>query len=263
MNSLTKRRKPKLILLFSGLILIALSFAIALLMLSLRYDELWYAYDEVLKTLDQIEVRITELEYTWEFVGAILLLFAIKSFIPIYPTSTVCFLTGIVLPMYLAVPVNILGFSVLLSIRYFVGRRFGAGNAWKVISKWGRLRNLIQRNGKGNSPLLIALRLVPGVPINTISAVYGSFDFGYAKYLLFSIVGFMPRLLSFTFVGRNVFDPLSPGFLVPLMIISFVSGIAALSVNGVWIGVEKTVKYAKGKKQKKMEGIEENENVNP
>lgn len=262
-NNLTKRRKPKLILLFSGLILIAISFLIVLILLSLRYEELWYAYDEVLKTLERIEIQITELKYSWEFIGAILLLFAIKSFIPIYPTSTVCFLTGIVLPMYLAVPVNIIGFAILLSIRYFFGRRFGAGNAWKVISKWGRLRNLIQRGGKGNSALLIALRLVPGVPINTISAVYGSFDFGYPKYLLLSMVGFMPRLLSFTFVGRNVFDPLSPGFLVPLMVVSFVSGVAALSVNGVWVGVEKTVKYAKGKKQKKMEGIEENENINP
>lgn len=257
MTNLTKKRKPKIILLFSGLILIALSFLISLVLLSLRYEELWYAYDEVLEALNNIELMITKLDYSWEFVGAILLLFAIKSFIPIYPTSTVCFLTGIVLPMYLAVPVNILGFAILLSIRYFFGRRFGAGNAWKVISKWGRLRNLIQKGGKGNTALLIALRLVPGVPINTISAVYGSFDFGYPKYLLLSIVGFMPRLLSFTFVGRNVFDPLSPGFLVPLMVISFVSGVAALSVNGVWIGVEKTVKYAKVKKQKKLEGIEE------
>lgn len=254
---MSKRRKPKIILLFSGLILLALSFLISLLLLSLRYEELWYPYEEVLETLNHIELKITELEYSWEFVGAILILFAIKSFIPIYPTSTVCFLTGIVLPMYLAVPVNILGFAILLSIRYFFGRRFGAGNAWKVISKWGRLRNLIQLGGKGNPALLIGLRLVPGVPINTISAVYGSFDFGYPKYLLLSMVGFMPRLLSFTFVGRNVFDPLSPGFLVPLMVISFISGAAALSVNGVWIGVEKTVKYAKGKKQKKLEGIEE------
>lgn len=258
-----KKKKPKIILLFAGLILLALSMAVGVLLLSLNNTELWRPYSEILRTLEEIEEYIASIDIAWQFIGAIILLFAIKSFIPIYPTSTVCFLTGIVLPMYLAVPVNIIGFSALLTIRYFFGRKFGAGNAWKMISKWDRLRNLIQKDGKGNTALLVALRLVPGLPINSISSIYGSFDFGYGKFILFSMIGFMPRLLSFTFVGRNVFDPLSPGFLVPLMIIFFVSGITALSVNGVWISVEKTVSFAKEKREKKelqKEGTNENEN---
>ncbi len=256
-----KRKKPKLILLFVGLGLLTLSLIAAVILGSLSYKELWKPYEDMLAMLARVEDDIAALDKAWQFIGAILILFAIKSFIPIYTTPTVCFLTGIVLPMYVAVPVNILGFLILLSIRYFYGRRFGAGNAWKIIRKWNRLRNLIQKDGKGNTALLIALRLVPGVPINSISSIYGSFDFGYGKFLLFSTIGFLPRLLSFTFVGRNVFDPLSPGFLVPLMIICFVSGITTLSVNGVWISVEKTVSYAKDKKQKKLKGTDENENT--
>ena len=83
----------------------------------------------------------------------------------------------------------------------------------KIISKTDTLRKLIQQDGRGNSALLVALRLVPGVPVHSISGIYGSFDFGYLKFLIFSIVGFMPRLISYTFVGRNIFDPLSGGFL--------------------------------------------------
>ena len=113
------------------------------------------------------------------------------------------------LPMYLAIPVNILGFSLLLTVRYFWGRRFGAGNAWRMICKTDTLKKLIQQDGKGNPALLILLRLLPCMPINTFSNIYGSFDFGYRKFMLLSIIGFMPRLLSFTFVGRNVFDPLA------------------------------------------------------
>lgn len=257
-----RRRKPKLILLVAGLTSLALSVVVAVLLISLRDKELWRPYEEMLNGLAQLEDYIASLDKVWQFIGAIVLLFAIKSFIPIYPTSTVCFLTGIVLPMYVAVPVNMLGFAVLLAIRYFSGKQFGAGNAWKIISKWDRLRRIIQKDGKGNSALLIALRLVPGVPINSISSIYGSFDFGFWKFLLYSMVGFLPRLLSFTFVGRNVFDPLSPGFLVPLMLIFFISGISALSINGVWLTVEKTVSYAKNKKKKKGNENEDDENSN-
>ena len=118
------------------------------------------------------------------------------------------------------------------------------------------IRKLIQSDGKGNPALLVALRLVPGVPVNSISGIYGSFDFGYPKFIIFSVIGFMPRLISYTFVGRNIFDPLSGKFLVPIMLILFFSGVSAIFINGIWISVEKTVKYIKQKNENKTKGNE-------
>lgn len=253
MNCLKKKQKPKKILLFGGLILIALSLAVAVLLFSLQFEELWRWYAAIRKQLIDLEERIAAIEQSWLFIGTVLILFAVKSFFPIYPTSTVCFLTGVVLPMYLSVPVNVVGFGILLTIRYFFGKRFGAGNAWKMISKMDKLRSLMEQDGTGNPALLIALRLVPGIPINSISGIYGSFNFGYWRFILLSIIGFMPRLISFTFVGRNLFDPLSAGFLVPIMLMAFFSGVSMLSVNGVWTAVEKTVSYAKERKKKKLQ----------
>lgn len=258
---LKKRKKQKKLLLFGGLILLALSLAVFVLLISLRFDELWRWYTQIKNSLAQLEQFILHIDIAWLFALAILLLFAVKSVIPIYPTSTVCFLTGAVLPMYFAIPVNVIGFAVLLTVRYFWGSRFGAGNAWKIISKTDTLRRLIQQDGKGNPALLVALRLIPGIPVNSISGIYGSFDFGYVRFVLFSLVGFMPRLISYTFVGRNIFDPLSAGFLVPLMLILFFTGTSLLSVNGIWITVEKTVEHIKNSKIKKNQkkGITEND----
>lgn len=253
MSILKKINKPKMLLLFGGLILLALSLAVFALLISLQFDELWKWYTQIKITLAQLEQYIMDIGISWLFVLAIFLLFAVKSAIPIYPTSTVCFLTGAVLPMYFSIPVNIAGFVILLTIRYFWGSHFGAGNAWKIISKTNTLRRLIQQDGKGNSALLVALRLVPGIPVNSISGIYGSFEFGYVKFIIYSVIGFMPKLISYTFVGRNIFDPLSAGFLIPLMLILFFTGISALSVNGVWITVDKTVKYFRNKKMKKMQ----------
>lgn len=253
-----KRKKQKKLLLFGGLILLALSLAVFVLLVSLQFEGLWRWYTQIKHSLAQLEQFILHIDISWLFALAILLLFAVKSIVPIYPTSTVCFLTGAVLPMYYAIPVNIAGFAVLLTIRYFWGSRFGAGNAWKIISKADMMRKLIQRDGKGNPALLVALRLIPGIPVNSISGIYGSFDFGYLKFVLFSIIGFMPRILSYTFVGRNIFDPLSAGFLVPLMLILFFTGISLLSVNGIWITVEKAVIYfRKHKSENEEKGINE------
>lgn len=247
---LKKRKKQKKYLLFGGLILIALSVAVGVLLFLLQHEELWRWYAQVQQKLVELEEFIAHLDKAWQFFGAVMLLFAVKSFFPIYATSTVCFLSGVVLPVYIAIPVNILGFIVLITIRYFWGMRFGAGGAWKMISKTDKLRSLIQQDGKGNPALLIALRLIPGVPINSISGIYGSFNFGYGKFVLLSVIGFMPKLISFTLVGRNVYDPLSAGFLLPIMILLFLTGISLLSVNGVWTTVEKTVEFAKKHKDK-------------
>lgn len=236
--------------------MILLSLAVFVLLLSLEHEELWRWYAQIKRSLADLEQFILHIDIAWLFALAILMLFAVKSIIPIYPTSTVCFLTGAVLPMYFAVPVNIIGFMILLTIRYFWGKRFGAGNAWKIISRTDTVRKLIQQDGKGNSALLVALRLVPGMPVNSISGIYGSFDFGYPKFIIFSIIGFLPRLISYTFVGRNVFDPLSGSFLVPIMLILFFSGLSAIFINGIWISVEKTVKYIKSKNENKTKGNE-------
>ena len=247
-----KKRKsgnPKKILLFVGLSLLLFSVAVSVLLFTLQYDDLWGWYTQVRETLIGFEARIAEIRQVWLFVLVILLLFLMKNFIP-YPLSSVCFLTGLVLPMYMAIPVNLAGISMLLATQYFWGKRFGPGYSWKFLRRWETLSTLVEHDGSGNPMLLAALRLTPFVPINSVSKIYGSLNFSFWHYLLLSILGLLPRLISFTFVGRNLFDPLSPGFLVPLAAISFISGISLLSVNGVWFTVERINRHKKNKKER-------------
>ena len=239
-------------MLLSGLILIAVGITAAVLLFLLKYEHLWRWYAAIRRELTELEIQIAHLDNKWVFVLVVVVLFAVKSFVPIYPTPTVCFLTGAVLPMYVSVPVNVVGFCALLATRYYAGKRFGAGKAWELIRKYERLRRLIEQNGRGNSSLLIILRLLPLMPVNTISGVYGSLNFGVWRFLLLSVIGYLPKIISFTFIGRNVYDPLSPEFIVPIMIFAFVSGISLICVNGMWRSVEKTVRKARIKINKKL-----------
>ena len=247
-----KKRKtgnPKKILLFVGLSLLAFSLAVFVLLFTLQYDDLWGWYSQARESLIRLEAWITEIRQPWLFVMVILFVFLLKNFIP-YPLSSVCFLTGVVLPMYMAIPVNLAGISMLLATQYFWGKRFGPGYSWRFLRRWETLADLIEHDGSGNPMLLAALRLIPFVPINSVSKIYGSLNFSFWHYLVLSILGLLPRLISFTIVGRNLFDPLSPGFLVPLAVIAFISGISLLSVNGVWVTVEKINKHNKNRKER-------------
>ena len=109
----------------------------------------------------------------------------------------------------------------------------------------------VEQDGSGNPWLLVMLCVIPGIPVNTVSSLYGSMNFGYRKFLLLSTLGFLPRLVSYTIVGRNAFDPLSIGFLLPLTIICILSAITLLSTNGVIMFVEHIVKKTKNSKKEK------------
>lgn len=235
----------------AGCMLLIAAAAAAVLVYLLRYERLWVWYKVYQEKLLDVERFIQSLGVSWKFVLSMLFLFLVRTFIPFLSVSAICVLTGAVLPSYWAMAVNFIGVLLMMSIKYFEGERFGSGNAWKFISKNESARRIMENSGKVNKWLLFALRMIPGFPLGSVSKIYGSIKFPYWQFLLLSATGFAPKLLSYTFMGTNVFDPLSPAFLMPLIIALTISGVSLLCVNLIWNFVEKNVKFKK-KKDKKV-----------
>ena len=225
----------------AGFALLISAAAVSVVVYLLRYDQLWLWYKVYQEKLLEAGQFIQSLGISWKFVLAMLIVFLVRTFIPFLSVSAICVLTGAVLPSYWALIVNFLGIIIMMSIKYFEGMKFGSGNAWKIISKNERARKIIESSGKVNKALLFALRLIPGFPLGSVSRIYGSLRFPYWQFILLSAAGFAPKLLSYTFMGTNVFDPLSSAFLVPLMIALTISGASLLCVNLIWLLVEKSV----------------------
>ena len=232
----------------AGFALLISAAAVSVVVYLLRYDQLWLWYKVYQEKLLEIEQFIQSLGISWKFVLAMLIVFLVRTFIPFLAVSAICVLTGAVLPSYWALIVNFLGIIIMMSIKYFEGMKFGSGNAWKIISKNERARKIIESSGKVNKALLFALRLIPGFPLGSVSRIYGSLRFPYWQFILLSAAGFAPKLLSYTFMGTNVFDPLSSAFLVPLMIALTISGASLLCVDLIWLLVEKSVSSSKKNK---------------
>lgn len=232
----------------AGIALLISAAAVSVVVYLLRYDQLWLWYKVYQEKLLEAEQFIQSLGISWKFVLAMLIVFLVRTFIPFLSVSAICVLTGVVLPSYWALIVNFLGIIIMMSIKYFEGMKFGSGNAWKIISKNERARKIIESSGKVNKALLFALRLILGFPLGSVSRIYGSLRFPYWQFILLSAAGFAPKLLSYTFMGTNVFDPLSSAFLVPLMIALIISGASLLCVNLIWLLVEKSVSSSKKNK---------------
>ena len=225
-----KRINRKGLLNFLGIALIIIAVALFGLTMLMQVKEFAERYDELLKMLADFEDAVAAIQIKELVVIAILLIYIAKVIVPI-PISAVCVIAGMVFPTYIAVLINIAGFIILLTTKYFWGKHLGGGVVHKILRRYENFDKIFESDFSGKGGLLVALRLVPNIPINTVSQLYGAMSFDYYKYILLSLIGFMPKIISYSVVGRNVYNPFSLAFMLPLVIIFTISGVATLGIN--------------------------------
>ncbi len=216
----------KKILLITAFILVGLAIVLLIWTYLAQNEVIRERYAAIQEKLTYYETVIASLENKWLLVLIVFLLYALKSFGFIVPLSALFIIPGMVFDVQYATAVNIVGLSILVSIRFYWGDKYGGGGLLKYISKVSLIRDFLNLEDTGNLWVLFLARLVPITPVNTVSRLYGASEIPYDKYLLISLLGFAPRILSFSVLGNNVFDPFSVGFLVPIVILLFISGIS-------------------------------------
>lgn len=238
----------------------AACFLIAVLLIVLlrlmRVDSVAQWYSRFTDTLMRFEKTIENLDDKWLAVIVIELNFVAKAVMPWVPISCICVVSGVMFEWYFALIINVVGLSLLFTIRYFWGVRFGGGNGKKLLSKSEEIYSFVSHQKVGSPLVLFIMRFIPCLPLNTISQIYGSMGYEYWKYLLVSIAGFSYKLFSYTIIGRNVYDPLSAKFILPFIPLFLFASIGLLIVNGAMaftITAKHRIKLIKTNKKRKLE----------
>ena len=221
-------KKPNLMTLTAyALIMLSLSLFIFLLILQIIDLKIWYDKYQIL--LDNLEFRVAALDGKWVIVISVFLLFSLKAVLPIplFPISCVCVISSMVFTPLLSLAINMVGFLLLFAIRYQIGEG-EKSLPYKFLKTYDEIRDFMKLDSEGNPWVLFVARIMPLFPINTVSSVYGGIKYKFNKFLYISLLGFMPKILTYTIIGRNAFNPFSASFIVPLMFSFFFSGIGLL-----------------------------------
>ena len=165
--------------------------------------------------------------------GLIMALFAVKSVVAFIPCSVLFISSGMVFSAPVAMGVSVLGFALLISVKFLWGKKFGGGNAHKLAVKSKSITRFMDLKGKGNKWMLVVLRFVPFVPVGTVSRAYGATEMKYLPFVGLSVLGFLPRVVLWSFVGSNIFDPFTPTFMAPIIVLLIISGISLLIWDAV------------------------------
>lgn len=230
----TKEQHIKSLLNFVALGSMVMAVVFIVLLILSRNDQIQLWYKTYQDYLFEAELAVENMGDKASVFLVIIFLYAFKALFPIYlyPLSILCAITSTVFPAYFSIPINIMGLIILYSIRYYWGTRVGAVGIQNILQRNRTVKYLVENNdGKGNPWLLSLFRFIPGIPINLVSKLYGAMGFRFRDYILLSLLGFAPLLVTYTFIGTNVFNPLSAPFLVPFILLFILISISAIATN--------------------------------
>lgn len=185
---------------------------------------------EFLHALDKMQEFIQSLESRWLIATAITLVYVLRTFIPI-PFPFLFMMTGVMFRPLEALAINTMGFCVVLVTTYWLGRSTDGGVALKKLKKYDNIQEMIRHHGKTKLGILVALRLVPGIPVNTVSTIYGGMEFPLSRYVIASWIGFFPKIWTYTVMGGNIAQPFTWKFMSPIIILLILSGVVTWVVN--------------------------------
>lgn len=213
----------------------------------MQIDSVQEKYQQYLDIIKNFEYEVAALGNRWLIIIVIFLLYILRSLTPIYPYAALYIITGMIFEPRWALIIDAVGMAVNVAFRYYTGIEMGEGWMNRVLKKNPMINTAFTTEGKSDPWVLFAMRFVPIFPFNTVSHLYGSFEYPFVKYFLISMGAMLPKLISYTYIGNNVYDPLSGRFYIPLIVLFILSGISFFVMQGV-LGL--TTKFSRINKRK-------------
>lgn len=216
---------------FMAMICFAIVLCLLVLLRLFNTEQFLSWYGRYTETLNEFEVWIENYGATPLAVIIIFINYALKAVMPWFPVSCICVASAVIFKWYDALVINLIGLSILFALKFFWGKHFGGGNAEKLLMKYDSAYNFLDKGKLGSGIVLFFSRLLPSIPINSVSCLYGTTDMPWWKFVLISDAGFLYKAITYIIIGRNVFDPASASFIVPFIPYILLSGIIFLSIG--------------------------------
>lgn len=204
-----------------------------LIVILMHNDKFIAKYDQYLIILQDFENKVYALQDKWLIIIVIFLLYLLRSLSMMYPYNVLYIISAMVFPPVWSFIINLSGMAFTFAFRYYTGIQMGEGYLNNILKRYPMINSVFEVEGRGSPFVLFALRVVPFFPINTLSQLYGTIEYPFGKYMLLSVIAMIPRLISYSFIGNSVYDPLSSSFFVPLTVLLIFTGCSMFFLRAV------------------------------
>lgn len=146
--------------------------------------------------------------------AVMILIYIIKSLTVFFPVTVLYAAGGYIFGPVVGCAVNCAGIAAGCAVQYWMGKASGSGAAAKLAEKHPRISAVF--TAQDRSPLFAALsaRLFGVISGDIISYYFGASGVHFLPFLIGSICGVLPGLVTVTVLGTSATDPSSPAFII-------------------------------------------------
>lgn len=156
-----------------------------------------------------------------------LLLFALKSVTVFVYGGILYAANGILFPLPIAIAMNLAGTVVMTSIPFFIGKKAGTGALTQLVQKNPKLEILRDMPNKDELFVSFFVRIVGILPGDLVGMYLGASGIRYKRYIVGTLLGLLPAVVSFSVMGMSINDVTSPAFIIS---VCFEVGLMVLSI---------------------------------
>lgn len=200
-----KDKQKKFIKLFLGI-------AIAVII-----SYLFIKYGRNLRRLKFGEVRNYILSYGKFASLCFVIVYSLKPIVFIVPASLLSIAAGNIFGPYIALLLSMISCFFAGTLAFVLARYFGRGFVERMLK--GKIMTLDENIEKHGFKIMLLMRLSFVFPYDALSYGGGLTKMKYKDFILGTLLGVLPEMTAYSFMGKNIAHPFSMKFILPIAII--------------------------------------------
>lgn len=146
-----------------------------------------------------------------------ILIYSLKPVLLVVPTSLLSILAGNIYGPYKAVLMSMIGCFGSGTVAFFLARFLGRSFVDKILK--GKAMTLDDSIEKHGFKIMALMRLAVIFPYDPLSYAAGLSKMRYRDFILGTLVGIFPEMVSYSLMGKNLKHPFSLKFILPIVLI--------------------------------------------
>jgi uncharacterized membrane protein YdjX (TVP38/TMEM64 family) len=152
---------------------------------------------------------------------AFILLYGLKPIVFIIPASLLSIIAGSIFGPFKSLLLSLIGCFLSGTLAFYMSRFLGKSFVNKLLK--GKALNLNSSIEKHGFKIMLAMRLSFIFPYDALSFAAGLSEMKYYDFILGTMIGIVPEILTYSFMGNNIKNPLSIKFIAPIIVILLIA----------------------------------------
>lgn len=154
-----------------------------------------------------------------------ILIYSLRPIAFIIPVSLMSIIAGNIFNYYIAVLLSMIGCFGSATIAFFLARFLGRSFVDKYLK--GKALNLNRNIEKYGFKIMAIMRLCFVFPYDPLSYSAGLTKIKYKDFILGTLIGVFPEIITYSLMGKHLGSPLSIKFIIPVILMTILAFVSA------------------------------------